>query len=166
MDVRFLDVELRDLDESRIAGQDSGVQPIGRDDGRTGLRLGLLGRRYRLASSNGDMSVGNRLLESRFDTIGWGLLFLLFGAVAMPMGTAAYASIAAVGGLMVGLNAARVIAGVAVRWFSAILGTALFVAGCGALAGLHMDAFVLFFALAGAVTIVGALVRPVRAVAQ
>jgi hypothetical protein len=162
--MRFLDFELRDLDDSRIATQGPGGRSSGGGDAADGPRLTFLGRRYRMTDSKGvSMDTHNKGLEGRFDTIGWGLLFLLFGAVAMPMGPAAYGFIAAIGGLMVGLNMTRVVAGVAVRWFSAILGTALFVAGCAALAGLHMDAFVLFFVLAGLVTIGGALVKPLRA---
>ena len=112
------------------------------------------------------MDIDKMELESRFDTVGWGLLFLLFGALALPNGTAEYISAAAVGAAMLGLNGLRVVAGVALRWFSVILGTVMLAAGIGALAGLHMDVFVLFFALAGMVTIAGALVEPRRATAQ
>lgn len=98
-------------------------------------------------------------LQARFDAAGWGLLFLLFAALSLPAGTAEYASAAAVGGLMIGLNLLRVVAGVEVRWFSVILGTSIAVAGTGALAGMHLDAFILFFVLAGVALIVGALVR-------
>jgi hypothetical protein len=107
-----------------------------------------------------------RELEDRFDTIGWGLLFLLFGALALPNGTAEYASAAVVGAAMLGLNVLRIVLDVPVRWFSIILGTVMLVAGSGALAGVKMDVFVLFFVLAGAVTIAGAVVKPRRAVAQ
>lgn len=108
---------------------------------------------------------GKRELESRFDTVGWGLLFMLFGALALPNGTAEYASVAAVGAAMLGLNLVRIFVDLPVRWFSIILGTVMLVAGIGALAGLHMDVFVLFFVLAGVVTIVGAVVQPRRTAA-
>jgi hypothetical protein len=107
-----------------------------------------------------------RELEDRFDTVGWGLLFLLFGALALPNGTAEYASAAVVGAAMVGLNLVRVFVDLPVRWFSIILGAVMLVAGTGALAGLHMDVFVLFFILAGVVTIAGALIGPRRATAS
>ena len=106
------------------------------------------------------MDVGKRDLQSRFDTIGWGLLFLLFGALAMPNGTGEYAAVAAIGAAMLLLNVVRRLADVEVRWFSIVLGGALFIAGCGALSGMHMDAFVLFFVLAGVVNILAALLRP------
>ncbi len=100
-----------------------------------------------------------RDLEGRFDSIGWGLLFILCGAIAMPSGTTEYAIVAAVGALMLGLNGARLLAGVPVRWFTIVLGGATLVAGAGALGGVAIDAFVLFFVLLGVLTIGGALVR-------
>jgi hypothetical protein len=102
-------------------------------------------------------------LERRFDDVGWGLLFLLFAALALPSGTAEYASAAIVGGLMLGLNAARVAVDVEVRWFSVVLGAAMLVGGAGALGGVHMDVFMLFFGILGAITILSAVVRPGRA---
>jgi hypothetical protein len=105
-------------------------------------------------------------LENRLDAAGWGLLFLLMGALSLPNGSAEYASAAAVGALMVGLNLFRVFEGVPVRWFSVILGAVMLAAGTGALVGYHMDVFVLFFVLAGIVTLGGAIVRTNRAVAE
>lgn len=105
-------------------------------------------------------------LENRFDAAGWGLLFLLIGALSLPNGPAEYASAAGVGALMVGLNLFRVFEGVPVRWFSIILGAVMLMAGTGALVGFHMDVFVLFFVLAGIVTLGGAIVRSGRAVAE
>ena len=112
------------------------------------------------------MDPHERELEDRLDSVGWGLLFLLFGALALPNGTAEYASAAATGAAMLGLNVARFILDVPVRWFSIILGTVMAVAGSGALFGVKMDVFVLFFVLAGVVTIVAAIVKPRRVVAQ
>ena len=105
-------------------------------------------------------------LQNRFDTVGWGLLFLLFGVLALPNGTAQYVSAAAVGAAMLGLNGLRILVAVPVRWFSVILGAAFVAGGSGAMAGMHMDVFVVFFVLAGVVTIVGALVKPRTATAQ
>jgi hypothetical protein len=101
-------------------------------------------------------------LEKRFDDIGWGLLFLLFAALALPKGTAEYASVAAVGAGMLGLNGARIVAGVEVRWFTIVLGATGLVAGAMALAGVKIDAFALFFVFLGVLTIVAAIVRPSR----
>jgi hypothetical protein len=98
-------------------------------------------------------------LQDRFDSIGWGLLFLLFAALALPNGSVEYASAAAVGGLMLALNGVRIVMSVPVRWFSVALGAVMLVAGSGALVGVKMDVFVLFFAAAGLITIAGALVH-------
>jgi hypothetical protein len=98
-------------------------------------------------------------LADRFDTAGWGLLFMLFGALAMPNGTAEYVAVAGVGTLMLALNAVRMASGVAVRWFSIILGSVALVAGAGATVGLRIDAFVLFCFVLGAAMVAGAIVR-------
>jgi len=95
-------------------------------------------------------------LQERFDGVGWGLLFLLFAALALPNGNVEYASAAAVGGLMLLLNLVRIAMDVPVRWFSVILGASMLVGGGMAIFGVKMDIFVLFFALAGLVTIAGA----------
>jgi hypothetical protein len=67
---------------------------------------------------------------------------------------------------MLGLNGIRILISVPLRWFSVILGAALVVGGTGALAGLHTDVFLLFFVIAGVVTISGALVAPRKVVAS
>lgn len=111
------------------------------------------------------MDAHKRDLESRFDSVGWGLLFLFLAALAIPQGTAEYVAVAVIGGLMLLLNAIRVTLDVSVSWFSVILGSAMLAAGGGALTGVHMDFFALIFVIAGVVTISGALLRPPRATA-
>jgi len=104
-------------------------------------------------------SGGSRVhqLQDRFDTVGWGLIFLFFGALALPSGTAEYASLAVVGGLMLLLNAVRVLKDAPVRWSTLVLGAASLVGGSAALLGEKLDAFVILFVVAGLVTIAGAL---------
>jgi hypothetical protein len=104
--------------------------------------------------------------QQRFDAVGWGLLFLLFGVLGMPNGTTQYAAAVAVGAAMLGLNLVRIFAAVPIRWFSVILGGSFLIGGTGALAGVHMDVVVVFFVLAGIVAIAGAVVGPRRAAAQ
>ncbi len=111
---------------------------------------------------NASIDPEKRELEKRFESVGWGLLLLLVGAVAMPNGTAEYAAVAAIGAALVLLNVVRVALHMEIAWFGAVLGASLLIAGIGALAGFHMDAFVLFFAIGGAVTIVAAIARPSR----
>lgn len=101
-------------------------------------------------------------LEKRFDDVGWGLVFLAFAALALPNGTAEYASIAAVGAGMLALNAVRVVAGVPIRWFSTVLGATGLIAGAMALGGVKIDAFALFFVILGVLTIGAAVLRPSR----
>jgi len=110
------------------------------------------------------MDLGKRELEGRFDAVGWGLLFILLGALALPKGPLLCAS-AAVGGAMLALNGVRIAMGLPIRWFSVLLGSAILVAGGGALASVHMDAFVVFFLLAGVVTIASAVLKPRRSTA-
>jgi len=114
----------------------------------------------------GEINVEKRDLQDRFDAGGWGLLFMLFGVLALPNGTTEYAAAVAVGAAMLGLNLLRIVATVPVRWFSVILGGAFLIGGSGALAGVHMDVVVLFFVLAGIVAIAGAVVDPRPAVAR
>jgi hypothetical protein len=110
----------------------------------------------------GTIDVQTKELRDRLDTVGWGLLFLLFGALALPNGRLEYAAAAAIGAAMLGLNGLRIVKTVPVRWSSIILGAVMVVAGGGALAGVKIDVFVLFFVLAGGVTIAGAVVQPGR----
>lgn len=98
-------------------------------------------------------------LEDRLDDVGWGLLFLLVAALALPSGVVEYASVAAIGALMLALNVARNAAGVRVRWLSIILGAVALIAGVGATGGVKIDMFALFFAMLGIVSIVAAIVR-------
>ena len=105
-------------------------------------------------------------LGDRLDSIGWGLLFLLFAALALPHGTAEFVSVTAVGLAMVGLNVYRRVRGLEVAWFSLVLGLAVSIAGIAALRSVEMDVFALFFVVAGVVTIGSALVRPVTRATQ
>ncbi len=58
-----------------------------------------------------------RPLAARFDAAGWGLLFIMFGALALPRGMTEFALVAGAGAAMIGLNALRVAYGVPVSWF-------------------------------------------------
>ena len=111
------------------------------------------------------MNARKRDLDRRLDSMGWGLLFLFFAALALPTGPTEYAGVAALGALMLLLNAFRIFSEIPVRWFSVILGSVMLVGGGGALVGFRMDLWVLFFVLAGFITIVGALIpgRPATA---
>jgi hypothetical protein len=100
-----------------------------------------------------------RTLDDRFETAAEGLLFLLIAALALPSGMTAYAAVAVVGGLLLGLNATRAATGIRVRWFSITVGAWAVIGGLGAMVGLQIDAFALFFLLLGLVTLGAAALR-------
>jgi hypothetical protein len=118
----------------------------------------------RIEENEMDSNKRRHRLESGLNDIGWGLLFLGFAAIALPRGTAEYAAVAGVGAGMLVLNAIRLRVRVPIEWFSTILGATGLSAGLLALAGTHVDAFVVFCVLAGAVTIAAATIRMVRTV--
>ena len=105
------------------------------------------------------MNATQRTLDDRFETAGEGLLFLLIAALALPSGAVAHLAIAGVGALLLGLNAARLAAGIRVRWFSITIGAWAVIGGLGAAAGLEIDAFALFFLLIGLITLGTAVFR-------
>ncbi len=70
--------------------------------------------------------------EARLDTVGWGLLAILVGVMAMPSGMPTYLLAAATGAAMLGLNVWRLATGLRVRWFSTVLGAVILVAGLAA----------------------------------
>jgi hypothetical protein len=113
-----------------------------------------------------DRPIEDRNRSDRYDTAGWGLLFLLLGAVFLPAGTGTYAAVTLIGLLMLALNAARLATGVAIRWFSVILGATAVLSGAGALAGVRIDALALFFAATGVALLVAAAVTPRRRAAE
>jgi hypothetical protein len=98
-------------------------------------------------------------VEDRFDTVGWGLLSVVVGVMAMPSNMTTYALAAAAGAAMLGLNVARRMAGVPVRWLSVVLGAVVLVAGVAAMAGMTIDVFAAFFVLLGVVVVAGAILR-------
>ena len=105
------------------------------------------------------MNAGARPLAGRFDAAGWGLLLVLFGALALPRGVGEFALVAGTGAAMLGLNTLRAMAGVPVAWFGIILGAVALVAGVGAIVGVTVPAVALLFILLGLGTIIGAVVR-------
>ena len=97
---------------------------------------------------------------SRLDSVGWGLIFLLFASLALPNGVAEFAAVAGVGLLMLALNVVRMALGIRVRWSTVILGAVALIAGCAALAGTRPDVVVLFFLVSGVAVIASALLTP------
>jgi uncharacterized membrane protein YjjP (DUF1212 family) len=92
-------------------------------------------------------------------TIGWGLVILLVGADALPDGPVKYAAVAAVGALMLGLDATIVVRRRELDLFSAALGATALIAGAAALTGARVAAFALFFLLLGSALVLVPAVR-------
>jgi hypothetical protein len=117
--------------------------------------VGLGERPYRAS-----FDARKRDVISRLDSVGWGLILLLFASLALPNGVAEVAAVAGVGSLMLVLNAARIVLGIRVRWSTVILGTVALIAGGAALAGARPDVVVLFFVVSGVAVIASALLAP------
>jgi hypothetical protein len=97
--------------------------------------------------------------RERFNAVGWGLVFMLVGALALPSGELEYITVAGVGALMLGLNVALMVGGHRLDLFTLALGATALAAGLGAIGGLKIDLFALFFLVLGLVMVVVPLVR-------
>ena len=96
-------------------------------------------------------------LAHRLDVLGWGIFFLMTGALmlfpSLPEGT----WLVGLGVLLLGLAAVRVALGLAIEWFGVILGTGALVAGFGTIAGIYIPVFALFLVACGLAIIAGVL---------
>jgi hypothetical protein len=98
-----------------------------------------------------------RDIAGRIDAIGWGFLFLMTGFVLLvpdlPDGT----WLIGLGAILLGANAARVAAGLAVQWFGVLVGIGAIVAGIGTIAGIDVPVVALLLIACGLALIVGQL---------
>jgi hypothetical protein len=101
----------------------------------------------------------DRAFEARLDAVGWGLLFVVVGAVLLipdlPDGT----WLTAVGAVMVGVSLVRFAVGLPIGWTTAIVGIAALVAGVCQVAGLESMAGPLALVVVGITLIGSAAVR-------
>lgn len=95
-----------------------------------------------------------------FESIGWGLIFLLLSTLAWPGGTVQYAGIAGVGALLLALNVAILRSGRQFDLFTTVLGATALLGGAAALGGLKLDLFAVFFGVLGVVVLAVAISRP------
>lgn len=109
-----------------------------------------------------DGSDASSTRRERLDTIGWGLVFVLVGTLALPDSDTKYALVAGVGVLMLGLNAALLAIDHRFDLVTVVLGATALIAGSGALAGLRVDAFALFFLLLGFLMVLVPVIRMIR----
>ena len=103
--------------------------------------------------------MARRDIPGRIDAIGWGLLFLMTGALALIPGLPDGTWLAGFGVLLLGLNATRVYLGLAPERFGVILGIGAVLAGLGVMAGLDIPVFALLLILIGLAIIAGQVRR-------
>lgn len=99
------------------------------------------------------MTVMTRLshheLERRLDAIGWGLLFLVSGALLLVPDAPDGSWLAAVGAILLGVSAAKWALGAGASWFVAILGAVGLASGLGEMAGIDVPGVALLLILCG-----------------
>jgi hypothetical protein len=98
----------------------------------------------------------------RIDAIGWGLLFLMTGMLALVPGLPDGTWLVGLGVLLLGLNATRLRLGLPLDQFGVVLGSGAVLAGLGVMAGLDVPVFALLLIVCGLAVIAGQL-RPGRA---
>ncbi len=104
-------------------------------------------------------NMAQRDLPTRIEAIGWGLVFLMTGTLALIPGVPDGTWLVGLGVLMLGLNATRTFVGLPLERFGAILGSAAVVAGLGIMAGVDVPVFALLLILCGLAIIAGQVGR-------
>lgn len=91
-------------------------------------------------------------LDRRLEDVGWGLFFVLLGALwLLPSGWVPEgAALIGIGVLLLALNAYRRYAGIPVHLLSTALGALALAAGLGEMAGAQLKLFPLFLVVVGA----------------
>ena len=98
-------------------------------------------------------------IGGRIAAIGWGLLFLMTGTLALIPGLPDGTWLAGFGVLLLGLSAARWILRLAPEWFTVILGSVALLGGLGAMVGIAIPWFAYLLILCGLAIIAGQVVR-------
>jgi hypothetical protein len=103
-------------------------------------------------------------LESRIDAIGWGVFFVMSGAMLLVPGLPDGSWVTGVGIILVGLSGLRYALGLPVSTFAVVCGIVALAAGAGAMAGVAVPWFALLLVLCGLALVGGDLLRrPARA---
>jgi hypothetical protein len=97
--------------------------------------------------------------ESRVDGAGWGLFFVMSGAMLLVPGLPNGSWLAGVGVLLVGLSVARALLGLPVSTFGAILAGVLVATGLGAIVGIAVPWFSILLVACGVALVIGEAVR-------
>jgi hypothetical protein len=91
--------------------------------------------------------------ESRLDAVGWGVFFVVVGAVLLVPGLPDSAWIVAAGAVMIGSTLVRAWRGLDVPWTTALAGTAALVGGGAGILGLEREGWPLMLVAVGLVVI-------------
>lgn len=101
-------------------------------------------------------------VERRLDSIGWGLFFLMSGAMLLVPGLPDGSWLAGVGLLLIGLAIARSMLGLPVNAFGVIVAIVLVASGAGTIAGVAVPWLSLLLVLCGVALVVGEIVPRLR----
>jgi hypothetical protein len=101
-------------------------------------------------------------LDSRVDTLGWGVLFLVLGVVGLAPDLPEGSWLIAAGLVFLGVSVARAILRLPVSGFTTVLGVIALVAGVGSAAGLEAAVWPLVLIVLGLSLIVGVVYRTAR----
>ena len=103
--------------------------------------------------------MARRDLPGTIEAIGWGLLFLMTGVLALIPGLPDGTWLAGLGVLLLGLSAVRWVLGLSPEWFTVILGSVALLGGLGAMVGITIPWFAYLLILSGLAIIAGQVVR-------
>jgi hypothetical protein len=95
-------------------------------------------------------------LNSRLETVGWGLFLIMIGGFALLKGVPEGTWLIGAGLIMLGLNAVRLMAGIRASWFTLILGTIALFSGLGSVYGVNIPVGPLLIILIGLAIVVRA----------
>jgi hypothetical protein len=101
--------------------------------------------------------------ESRVDSVGWGLFFVMSGAMLLVPGLPDGSWLTGVGVLLLGLSVARVALGLPVSTFGVMLAAVLVATGVGAIVGIAVPWFSILLVGCGVALVVGETIRRNRA---
>ena len=101
-------------------------------------------------------------LDSRLDTLGWGLFFVMSGVVLVLPQLPEGSWLIGVGAIFLGLSAVRFSTGLPVSGFAVVVGIVAVAAGAGAVVGLAVPWFALLLILGGLALVTKELTRRLR----
>src|SRR5512144_2218678 len=88
-------------------------------------------------------------LDRRLDAAGWGLFFLMSGALLLIPGVPDGTWLAGVGAILLGFSAVRWMTGLTMSWFAVIFGVVALASGAGAIVGVSVPGFALLLISCG-----------------